>query len=388
MQRMHSRNLYIGTTVERTALSLPADGIGAMFYDTDTGFVYFWDGSNWDSFNSDSAFTDLTDVPASYTGESGKLVKVKADESGLEFVAPSAGSGDVTGPAGATSGNIPTFADATGKVIDGGIPPSDFEPAKGADDNYVTDVEKAVIALLSGTNTGDQQGDGITITGAGTPGDPFVAASGSGDVAGPAGAAADDIVLFNGATGKLIKDSGTLLSAVALKSNVLQLDNTSAFTPDADYEPATKKYVDDLISPGEGHINISPFAYSAIGAGDWAGSYNASSAPNTWYLSQATPANNDNISYKVYLAKGTYTFLLYHHKNATGGIMDIDIDSTEIGSVDQYAAGVTWGIRYTVAEIAIATSGIKTLKFRMDGKNANSSSYKGWIVLAALWRTA
>ncbi len=30
-----------------------------------------------------------------------------------------------------------------------------------------------------------------------------------------------------------------------LASNVLELDNTDAFTPDADYEPATKKYVDD-----------------------------------------------------------------------------------------------------------------------------------------------
>jgi len=31
------------------------------------------------------------------------------------------------------------------------------------------------------------------------------------------------------------------------KSNVLELDNTDAFTPDADYEPATKKYVDDSV---------------------------------------------------------------------------------------------------------------------------------------------
>lgn len=31
------------------------------------------------------------------------------------------------------------------------------------------------------------------------------------------------------------------------KSNVLELDNTTEFTPDADYEPATKKYVDDNI---------------------------------------------------------------------------------------------------------------------------------------------
>jgi len=33
--------------------------------------------------------------------------------------------------------------------------------------------------------------------------------------------------------------------SLARVDNVLELDNTSAFTPDADYEPATKKYVDD-----------------------------------------------------------------------------------------------------------------------------------------------
>ena len=39
----------------------------------------------------------------------------------------------------------------------------------------------------------------------------------------------------------------------ALKSNVLEKDNTTAFTPTADYHPATKKYVDDNIGSGSGH---------------------------------------------------------------------------------------------------------------------------------------
>tara|TARA_R110002020_G_scaffold475890_1_gene713748 strand:+ start:19757 stop:21286 length:1530 start_codon:yes stop_codon:yes gene_type:complete len=43
----------------------------------------------------------------------------------------------------------------------------------------------------------------------------------------------------------LSDDIQELVSAKADKSNVLELDNTDAFTPDADYEPATKKYVDD-----------------------------------------------------------------------------------------------------------------------------------------------
>lgn len=48
---------------------------------------------------------------------------------------------------------------------------------------------------------------------------------------------------------KLVKDSlDALDTAKAEKSNVLELDNTTSFTPDADYEPSTKKYVDDEIA--------------------------------------------------------------------------------------------------------------------------------------------
>lgn len=45
------------------------------------------------------------------------------------------------------------------------------------------------------------------------------------------------------------------LSALATKANVLELDNTTTFTPDADYEPATKKYVDDAISASGSSIS-------------------------------------------------------------------------------------------------------------------------------------
>ncbi len=48
---------------------------------------------------------------------------------------------------------------------------------------------------------------------------------------------------------------GNDLSKYALKSNVLELDNTDAFTPDSDYEPATKKYVDDST---ETYTNTTP----------------------------------------------------------------------------------------------------------------------------------
>ena len=52
------------------------------------------------------------------------------------------------------------------------------------------------------------------------------------------------------------------LSTLALKSNVLELDNTTAFTPDADYEPATKKYVDD--NAPTTYYSVGDFAQGGI----------------------------------------------------------------------------------------------------------------------------
>ena len=50
--------------------------------------------------------------------------------------------------------------------------------------------------------------------------------------------------LYDGA-GKINDNFTELYDDKADKSNVLELNNTTPFTPDADYEPATKKYVDD-----------------------------------------------------------------------------------------------------------------------------------------------
>jgi hypothetical protein len=55
-----------------------------------------------------------------------------------------------------------------------------------------------------------------------------------------AGVTIDGVLLKDGEV-----DGVDISTEVALKSNVLELDNTSAFTPTADYHPATKKYVDD-----------------------------------------------------------------------------------------------------------------------------------------------
>lgn len=79
-----------------------------------TGLQY-WGGSGGGA----SAFTDLTDVPQSYTGQGGKLVRVKADASGLEFYTLTIAAGD-----------LPTGIDAA-KIANGNVSNAEFQYLDG-----------------------------------------------------------------------------------------------------------------------------------------------------------------------------------------------------------------------------------------------------------------
>ena len=54
-----------------------------------------------------------------------------------------------------------------------------------------------------------------------------------------------------------------------LPNLVLMKDNATAFTPTADYQPATKKYVDDSAGGGGTTIVLSSTQPSGLKAGDY-----------------------------------------------------------------------------------------------------------------------
>jgi hypothetical protein len=62
-------------------------------------------------------FTDLGDVPSSYSGQATKVVRVNVGETALEFFTLGAGTGDVVGPASATDNAIVRYDLTTGKLI-------------------------------------------------------------------------------------------------------------------------------------------------------------------------------------------------------------------------------------------------------------------------------
>jgi len=102
-----------GTAAQWTAQN-PVLSEGEIGLETDTRKFKAGDGTTaWTgllyyggSGGGATLFTDLTDVPQSYTGQGGKLVRVKADASGLEFYTLTISSGDVTTALGFTPENV------------------------------------------------------------------------------------------------------------------------------------------------------------------------------------------------------------------------------------------------------------------------------------------
>jgi len=151
---------------------------------------------------------------------------------------------------------------------------------------------------------------------------------------------------------------------------------------------ARQDHVHDIAGQaGEGHIVILPSSYSAINQGTWAWVQSAAHLFNA-YWNNTSAADADEIDYKVYLAKGTYTLAVLGGDGPSLGIIDIDIDGVEVASFDLYDAGWTVFQMDTQASISIAAAGLKTLTLRVDGKNGSSSGYNTLINCIALWRTA
>lgn len=109
-------------------------------------------GASGGSGGGVSAFTALTDTPANYTGSSGRLVRVKTDETGLEFITPPAGTGDVLGPASSTDNALPRFDGTGGKTLQAsGVLVGDNDEVSGYRGNINTQTGTTYTLLAADT---------------------------------------------------------------------------------------------------------------------------------------------------------------------------------------------------------------------------------------------
>jgi hypothetical protein len=241
--------------------------VGSLYYVTDEEVLERGNGTTWDSYESGSdgdvvgPASAVANRIAAFDGTTGKLLK----DGGRTIAEVETAFGGDAG-AGGTKGMVPAPAagdaaankylksDGTWAAVVSGInqltgdvtagPGTGSQAATIAND-AVTNAKAAnmdqsrIKGRASAAGTGDPTDltpdqvstilDGAT--------DPFLrtsaAGAASGDVVGPAGATADRIAVFNGATGKIIKDGGVTVADIqewttsARKTSNQDVENTT-----------------------------------------------------------------------------------------------------------------------------------------------------------------
>lgn len=151
-------------------------------------------------------------------------------------------------------------------------------------------------------------------------------------------------------------------------------------------EAARKAYVDAL-DRGEGHITILPWNYSAIIQGTYIFDVTASQW-GYWYFRSTPGVYLDEIHYKAFMAAGTYTLRLLVITTTSEGILGVYIDNDLIATFDLYSDPAVFNVTLTDTGNVVATTGLKTIKLRIDNINPLSTGLKMYLSLIAFWRTA
>ena len=217
-----SRNVLIGTEIcptlvtgnENTVLGDSADVAGANTSNTigiGAGVV----GTSRPItdeivFDSDPAHTNVQGliIPrlSSSAGPFGTGTLRYDNTSGsVEEVTGSAGLGNVTGPMSSTDNAVARYNETSGTIIqDSGVIVDDSDNVTGVVDLTATGTPTLggnIYPVVTGVS-----GQVLTTNGSGTLS--FTTVAGTGDVTGPGGSTDDNVTLFSGGSGKIIKDSG------------------------------------------------------------------------------------------------------------------------------------------------------------------------------------
>ena len=136
-----------------------------------------------------------------------------------------------------------------------------------------------------------------------------------------------------------------------------------------------------------GYVFIDPVQYHSAAQGTWSFSIDANYYHNG-LITNTTSALNDNITYLVGLAKGTYSLKILGATAANKGIAKIYLDDDLVATFDLYSPTTIRNVSFTQTGIINSTPGLKSLKFKMESKNASSSGYNINLSQIILYRTA
>lgn len=93
------------------------------------------------------------------------------------------------------------------------------------------------------------------------------------------------------------------------------------------------------------------------------------------YTSNTPADNGDFATWNVEMAAGTWSFRFIFITNTIAGTVDVTLDGSAVATLDIYSAGLTYNVTTTTTGIVVPSSGVKTLKILVNGKNVSASDY-------------
>jgi len=102
-------------------------------------------------------------------------------------------------------------------------------------------------------------------------------------------------------------------------------------------------------------------------------------------IKQSSGDQNALIYWQIPIHAGTWTFYGCFYTSNVSGIVSVQIDDVEVGTIDLYSVSPVWNYLGQVASIIIATTGLHKLTLKMATKGSGSSYY-GTIMSIKLLR--
>ena len=209
------------------------------------------------------------------------------------------------------------------------------------------------------------------------------------------------VTIANGGTGQTTKTAALdALSPTTTKGNLIVHDGTNnvrhALGADG------KVLVAELAQTnGIFWTEVLPWTYeicpamTAIANTNWntlntPALYSTDSAGKTLVLfaKDSSNAQNDDISWDITLAAGTWTLEIMGVVAVARGISTAYLGAINVGTIDWYGASTLYNQRKTITGIVVSSTAKYRFKLKMETKHASASNYQGTLQWIQWRRTA